>query len=71
MGIQIYCDKCGRAVALEWVYNTMHRGECLCGFTVTARNDSNGKMFYTYHETNPPDLCVKVSDGIGAEDVVR
>lgn len=67
MSIKVYCGKCKRSVVLDKIYD-FHRGECLCGYTVTARNDSHGKMYFLYHETAPPTLGISVSDGIGAED---
>lgn len=67
MSVLIYCDKCGRQVVLD-KFQEYHRGDCLCGYTVTARSDSFGKMFYTYHQNKPPDLGISVQDGIGADD---
>jgi len=67
MSIKIYCDKCGRAVVLDKVVD-YHHGDCICGYSITARADSFGKIYYVYEQKKPPDLGISVSDGIGAED---
>jgi hypothetical protein len=71
MSIKVYCRECGRGVVLD---DKSHGsvGRCMCGYTITARQDSFGKYFYLYEPPEPPpDLGVSVSDGIGAEDKLR
>lgn len=67
MSVKIYCRECGRAVVLDYFVD-YHRGECLCGYTITARADSFNKVYYTYTPPKPPDLGISVNDGIGTED---
>jgi hypothetical protein len=43
----------------------------MCGYTITARQDSFGKLYYLYDPPSPPDLGVEVSDGLGVEDEMK